>query len=190
MRQLHLDIVFDFFRALQVDAKIINIAKHQFKFFSLDALQVLLRQGEQQKYGFLILSGILRSCHYTDKGEARSKEYYFEGELSFLYSSWLTNSLANYQIEVLKNAEVIRIPLSLLNVKGWQSAKIELLQQQLLYKEAKEAFLLLNNPEERYLHLIQHFPNWVTSLNDAQLSSYIGISPISFSRIKRRLAKN
>ena len=122
-------------------------------------------------------------------GGERSKEYYFQGELSFLYSSWLTNTPANYQIDALSNAKVIRVPLNLLNMKDWQSAKIELLQQQLLYKEAKEAFLLLNTPEERYLHLIQNFPHWVSSLNDIQLSAYIGISPISFSRIKRRIAK-
>ena len=110
--------------------------------------------------------------------------------MTFLYSAWLTNTPANYQIDTLNKSEVIRIPLAILNSSNWQSAKLNLLQQQLLYKEEKEVFLLLKNPEERYIHMVKHAPKWLNSLNDIQLSAYIGISPISLSRIKNRIKKH
>ena len=51
----------------------------------------------------------------------------------------------------------------------------------------KETFLLLKNPEQRYLHLIEYSPQWITNLTNIQLANYIGISPISLSRIKARI---
>ena len=178
---------FDFFKQFGVEAETIKQISSELKFMVLEPSQVLLHQGESQKYGYLILSGVLRACYFSDTGSERCKEYYFQRELCFLYSVWLTNSPANYQIDTLNQSKVIRMPLELLTSKSWQPAKLNLLKQQLLYKEEKEAFLLLKNPEERYLHMVKHSPKWLNSLNNIQLSAYIGISPISLSRIKSRI---
>ncbi len=182
-----LEFFFDFFKKLGVEAETINEIGPELKFMVLESSQVLLHQGKSQKYGYLIFSGVLRACYFSDTGSERCKEYYFQRELCFLYSVWLTNSPANYQIDTLKPSEVIRMPLKVLTSKSWQPAKLNLLKQQLLYKEEKEVFLLLKNPEERYLHLVKHTPKWLSNLNDVQLSAYIGISPISLSRIKNRI---
>ena len=183
------DFFFKFFKNLGVEAEVIKKASSKVKLMELESSQVLLRQGENQQYGYLIISGVLRACYFSDIGTERCKEYYFQGEMSFLYSAWLTNSPANYQIDTLNPSKVIRIPLKILNSKNWQSAQLNLLKQQLLYKEEKEVFLLLKNPEERYIHMIKHAPKWLDKLNDIQLSAYIGISSISLSRIKSRIKK-
>jgi len=171
--------------------RIINAAiestKLTVKGYELTPGQVLLRQGEPQHFGYLIKSGTLRACHYGDEGNEFCKEYYFAGEFCFLYACWLTNSHADFQIEALTDATVVRLPLTLLETPSWQVVKMTLLTEQLLYKEAKEKFFLLNNPQQRYVHMAQHFPHWLTSLNDKQLAAYIGISPISLSRIKKRI---
>lgn len=179
----------DFFKQLDVEDQTIKQVGSELKLMILEPSQVLLHQGEPQRYGYLILSGVLRACYFSDKGIERCKEYYFQRELCFLYSTWLTNSPANYQIDTLKQSKVIRLPLEILTSKNWQPAKLNLLKQQLLYKEEKEAFLLLKNPEERYLHMVKYAPKWLGNLNDIQLSAYIGISPISLSRIKSRIKK-
>ncbi len=62
-----------------------------------------------------------------------------------------------------------------------------LLRQQLGYKERKEAFLLLHSPEERYRELCHTFPHWPMRLTQVQLANYIGISPVTLSRIRRRI---
>jgi len=157
------------------------------KSIKVEAGKVLLRQGDPQSFGYLIQSGVLRACHYGDEGSEFCKEYYFEGEFCFLYACWLTNSNADFQIEALTDATIIRLPLTLLDTQHWQLAKTTLLTEQLLYKEAKEKFFLVNNPQQRYIHMAKYFPHWLTSLNDKQLAAYIGISPISLSRIKKRI---
>ncbi|WP_237158078.1 Crp/Fnr family transcriptional regulator [Shewanella psychrophila] len=159
----------------------------QFKTMNVNAGEVLLLQGGEQKYAYFIVSGILKACHYGDSGSILSKEFYFQHELCFLYCSWLTQVPAKYQIESVEDTLLIQVPLELLSHVDWQSAKIALLSQQLIYKEEKEAFFLLNTPEQRYLFLVENRPLWVKKLNNIQLASYIGISPVSLSRLKARL---
>lgn len=148
---------------------------------------ILLRQGEIQSHVFFVVSGILKACHYNDSGSNLSKEFYFTNELCFLYSSWLTGQPAQYQIEVVEDALILQFPISLLSQPLWQAVKVSLLSQQLIYKEQKEAFLLLNTPEQRYCFLTEHRPHWVQELNNIQLASYIGITPVSLSRLKSRI---
>ncbi len=147
----------------------------------------LLRQGEIQSHVFFVASGILKACHYSENGNGLSKEFYFANELCFLYSSWLTGQPAQYQIEVVEDALILQFPLTLLSQPQWQTVKVALLSQQLIYKEQKEAFLLLNTPEQRYHFLTEYRPNWVRELNNIQLASYIGITPVSLSRLKSRI---
>ncbi|MFQ2040152.1 Crp/Fnr family transcriptional regulator [Aeromonas sp. s11] len=154
---------------------------------TLRAGQVLLAQGDKQEAAFYIETGIARACHYTRDGQERCKEFYFEGELCLLYDSWLTVSPARYQLEALTEQQVVRVPLTLLDEPAWQPVCMALLRQQLGYKERKEAFLLLHSPEERYRELCHTFPHWPARLTQVQLANYIGITPVTLSRIRRRI---
>lgn len=154
---------------------------------TLRAGQALLAQGAGQEAAFYIEAGIARACHYTRDGQERCKEFYFEGELCLLYDSWLTGSIARYQLEALTELQVVRVPLTLLDEPAWQPVCMALLRLQLGYKERKEAFLLLHSPEERYRELCHTFPHWPARLTQVQLANYIGISPVTLSRIRRRI---
>nr|WP_253819620.1 Crp/Fnr family transcriptional regulator [Vibrio rotiferianus] len=179
--------VIDYFSDMGVPPQTVEPLSTQFKLLSLNPSDILLAQGSQQDYGFFIMSGILRACHYGENGLERCKEFYFQDELCFLYSSWLQGMPAQYQIEAITAVEVIRIPLNLLALPSFSQAKVTLLQQQLIFKEQKEALLLLHTPEQRYQHLLQYWPHWLTKLNNIQIASYIGISPVSLSRLKARI---
>ncbi|MEI8602367.1 cyclic nucleotide-binding domain-containing protein [Shewanella sp. PP-Sp27a-2] len=102
--------VTDYFSEMGVPPKTVKSLSTQFRLFSLNPSDILLVQGSQQDYGYFIMSGILRACHYGENGLERCKEFYFNGELCFLYSSWLQGMPAQYQIETITAAEVIRIP--------------------------------------------------------------------------------
>ncbi|MCL1146294.1 Crp/Fnr family transcriptional regulator [Shewanella sp. 10N.261.52.F9] len=185
----HLSALSLFLTAQGLNQDAIDDALSQAKLKSVSEGQVLLHQGATQSDAFFIVSGIIKACHYNDKGNDLSKEFYFDNELCFLYDCWLTQSLPQYQLEAITPTQLIQLPLSLLDKPNWQTAKIALLSQQLIYKEQKEALLLLNTPEQRYLFLQQHRSMWVEKLNNIQLASYIGINAVSLSRLKARLAK-
>ncbi len=149
--------------------------------------EVLLQQGETQHAGFLILSGVLGALHASSDGGQKCKEFYFKDEFALLYGNWLTHSPALYQLKVIRQARVIKVPLSLMENADWQPIKQQLITQQLLFKEAKEAFLLLNTPEQRYQYLLDNKPHWLETLSLNEVAMYLGVSAISLSRIRRRL---
>lgn len=176
-----------FLSAMGLDAALSASLCQRLPRLTLRAGQALLAQGAKQDAAFYIEAGIARACHYTRDGQERCKEFYFEGELCLLYDSWLTGSPARYQLEALTELQVVRVPLALLDEPAWQSVCMALLRQQLGYKERKEAFLLLHSPEERYRELCHTFPHWPARLTQVQLANYIGISPVTLSRIRRRI---
>lgn len=75
-------------------------------------------------------------------------------------------------------------------LRKWRENKysiyLKLLEIQLMYKENKERFMLLYTPEERYLQFCNSYPNLLERLTDYQIAAYLGITPISLSRIKKR----
>jgi len=147
----------------------------------------LLQQGDEQDAGYLIISGVLGALHASSQGTQKCKEFYFQDEFALLYGNWLTKTPALYQLKVIRDAELIKVPLVLFDSTDWQAIKYQLISQQLLFKEAKEAFLLLNTPEQRYQYLLDQKPHWLEQLSLNDVAMYLGISAISLSRIRRRL---
>ncbi|WP_394192722.1 Crp/Fnr family transcriptional regulator [Pseudoalteromonas atlantica] len=148
---------------------------------------VLVQQGDVQDYGYLIVQGVLGAIHDDIDGGQKCKEFYFKNEFALLFANWMTSSPAFYQLKVINEASVIKVPLTLFEQAQYQLIKQQLIEQQLIFKEAKEAFLLLNSPEQRYCYLLKHKPHWLAQLSLSQVAMYIGISPISLSRIRKRL---
>lgn len=155
----------------------------------LPAGSTLLAQGQRQQQFYFISNGIARACHYSQSGQLRCKEFYFEGEFCLVYDAWLMQAASRYQLEALTDLQIIRLPLSWLAQDDWQPVREQLIARQLLYKERKEAFLLLNNAEERYRQLLQDFPHWPQRLSQQQLANYLGMTAVSLSRIRQRINK-
>ena len=76
---------------------------------------VLLQQGDEQDAGYLIISGVLGALHASWQGAQKSKEFYFQDEFALLYGNWLIKTPALYQLKVIRDAELIKVPLALLD---------------------------------------------------------------------------
>ena len=175
----------DSYAVLARDLKLKLGEQYPIKQFSRDT--VLLQQGQKQRFGYLIINGVLGALHSTADGSQKCKEFYFKDEFALLFANWLADTDAFYQLKVIKAATVIVVPLSLFEQSKWQDIKVKLITQQLIFKEAKEAFLLLNSPEQRYRYLLLQKPHWLAQLSLIEVAMYIGISAISLSRIRKRL---
>ncbi|MGD8204227.1 Crp/Fnr family transcriptional regulator [Pantoea sp. FN0305] len=150
---------------------------------------VLLRQGEQQGNIFFLLQGIVRAVHVLPDGTERVKEFYFAGEYCFLYLSWLARVPSRYSLQAIAPCSYQQLPLAYLDTSEGAELADALLRQQLIYKERKEEMMLLHAPEKRYAYVLEHFPEWSKRLTQRELANYIGITPVSLSRIRQRINK-
>ncbi|UUM30362.1 Crp/Fnr family transcriptional regulator [Vibrio japonicus] len=148
----------------------------------------LLHQGQVAEEIFFLLEGICHSAYLTDKGKEFSKEFYWESDWIIGFESLIKQQASPYLLESLTPCTLVALPVETLRI--WREQKhsvyLKLLETQLMYKENKERFMLLYSPEQRYELFCQHYPDLRERLNDYQIAAYLGITPISLSRIKKR----
>ncbi|AXN32258.1 Crp/Fnr family transcriptional regulator [Vibrio coralliilyticus] len=155
----------------------------------LPTRHILLHQGQLADEIFFLIEGICHSAYLTDKGKEFSKEFYWEHDWIIGFESLIKQQPSPYLLESLTSCVLFSLPVETL--RQWRSQKhsvyLKLLETQLMYKENKERFMLLYTPEERYELFCQHYPHLPERLTDYQIAAYLGITPISLSRIKKRM---
>lgn len=161
----------------------------------LAAGEVLWRVGEQQEYVYLLQQGLMYAYFITSEGKSVCKEVYWERDLVFGFRSLLSNTAYPFSVIALEDSELLQI--SKLDYLNWterhpehQRFHLSVVSEYYMYKESKEEFLLLNTPEQRVALFYQTYPDLIRRIPQHIIASYLGITPISFSRIKKRLGLN
>nr|WP_295929025.1 Crp/Fnr family transcriptional regulator [uncultured Dyadobacter sp.] len=143
----------------------------------------------------LVIKGIFR-IYYRDPETENDKNLFFFSENQFVVSfrSFISRSPCWYFIEAMEDSEVVFISYKDLNGlyesnRNW--AKFGRLLAELFFSYAQtrtEEFMFFSN-EERYLRLLEEHPNIVERIPAYHISSYLGITNPSLSRIRKRIGK-
>lgn len=155
----------------------------------LPTRHVLIHQGDMAEHVYFVVHGLCHACYLTPEGKQFSKEFYWEKDFIIGFEGLVKQQPSPYLLESLTPTVLLSLPIT--QLQQWRAEQhplyFQLLETQLMYKENKERFMLLHSPEERYQLFCQSFPDLKTRLADYQIASYLGITSISLSRIKKRL---
>ncbi len=141
-----------------------------------------------------ILSGSFRFYIIKD-GIEISNYFCFKGELISSYKSFLKREASFINIEAMEDAEVIcfsHASLQKLVNDVRITYKMEhfgrLVAEYLVccYEERVISFVT-QSPEERYLELLDKQPDLMQRIPQYYIANFLGITPVSLSRIRRRL---
>jgi CRP-like cAMP-binding protein len=158
------------------------------KELQLPTRHILIHQGEAPQHCYFLLDGLCHACYLTDSGKEFSKEFYWEVDWMIGFESLIREQGSPFLLESLTPVHLLTFPIECL--QAWRAPAhplyLHLLETQLIYKERKERFLLLHTPEEKYHLFKQLFPVLLERLSDRQIAAYLGITPVSLSRIKKR----
>ncbi len=153
---------------------------------------VLLPQGEMASEFYFLLDGVCHAGYLTEQGKVFSKEFYWEGDWVIGYESLVTGQPSPFCLETVSACQMLALPISVLQC--WRAERrsiyLSLVEGQLLNKEQKERYMLLNTPQQRYQQFCRNYPDLLARLSDYQVAAYLGITPISLSRIKKRQMLN
>lgn len=151
-------------------------------------------EGKRANEVGFVLSGNMRHF-YTKEGEEKTTYFYFEGHLVAAYISCITGAPSELSIEALTDCSVLVFRYSDLLRLYDQSHKWErfgrLLAEYLaIGLEDRMKGLLMLSPEERYIQLLQSNKQKILErIPQHYISNYLGITPVSMSRIRNRLMK-
>lgn len=179
---------FDQFNEVEIDAIVDHTQVETFKKGS-----IILREGDICRTCFFILKGCIRQFQLV-KGEEKTTEFFTEGQAAVLYSSYLDQTPSQYHLSCVEDTILTTGTREQEQKLHREYPRLEsmifALMPQDLYK-AQERISLLGNhpPEERYRILLKRRPELMNRVPLQQLASFIGVTPESFSRIRKRVAQ-
>lgn len=159
---------------------------------SLNSNQFLWHAHQAQRYLYVLKAGLLFAYFETSEGKSVCKEVYWENDLLFGFRSLLLNLPYPFSVKAIEDSTLYRIPRErylavVANQADWQAFHLSVVSEYYMYKEGKEEFLLLNTPEQRVALFFRTYPELLHRLPQHIIASYLGMTAISFSRIKKRL---
>lgn len=150
----------------------------------------LLKTGETCKGIFFISKGYCRSFYNKD-GRDINTMFYFEKDFAVNIKSLAANTASAYAIQACETLSAVKFDKAKLIEAYSLSHEIETLGRKLLeisaakQEEHTDLFKLLN-ARERYEFLQKSQPEFLQRVSLTQLSSYIGMSRETLSRIRGR----
>jgi len=155
--------------------------------------QYLLQEGDVCKYVAFVEKGLLRSYTVNDKGQEHITQFAYEGWWISDQFSFLTGEPSTYNIDALEDCELLLLSKSSEDQLLERIPKFEryfriLLQNNLIATQKRLASTLSQTAEERYNELISVCPDTLPHrIPQHMLASFLGITPETFSRIRRQL---
>jgi len=165
------------------------------KIQSFEAGECLIKAGQLRKEVFWIQKGLVRAFRINEKGEETTTMLRWENQPFASPHLILFNQPAQQYFETLEATTVFRLDHERLQGIIDANPKLEANRTHILQGVLKEAleridsFVLLS-PEERYLDFIRTKPDILNRVPNKYLASVLGITPVSLSRIRKRIASN
>lgn len=156
--------------------------------------EYLIKEGQTRKEAFLIRKGLVRSFTITAKGEEITTMFRWEDQPVASPDLILFNQPATQYFQALEPTEVLKIDYDKIQEIIEKNPKLEANRAIILRNILKEClqridtFILLT-PEERYLNFIRTKPDISNRVPDKYLANVLGITPVSLSRIRKRIAE-
>ena len=155
--------------------------------------EILLKQGEIAKYGYLVRSGCLKSYTLDSAGK--------EHIMQFAPEAWVISDLDSFTnkvpslvfIEAIEDCEIL--PISNSDFKDINSLEKEVVveiankyRNNLIASNKRIIGLLSATAEQRYIDFTETYPTLVQRLPLKLIAAYIGVTPEYLSDIRRQIA--
>lgn len=152
----------------------------------------LLREGERWQHLWWLERGALRLYYLDREGQAANKNFYLDGAMVWPITPALREQPVHFWVEALEPSRVWALPWSdwsadVMGFAPWQALEHRVLAALLQDKMAREHAFLQLSATERYLALRAEHPDWLARLPLRHLASWLGITDVALSRIRRRL---
>ena len=156
--------------------------------------QLFAEEGRVSTEVAFILDGMFRQF-YTKDGDERTTYFFFENQFLSAYISCLTGKPSLITIEALSDSTYISFPYAVLHElfeqrMVWQKFGRLIAEYLTIGLEERMVSLLLLSPEERYLDLLEGGKKKILErVPQHYIANYLGITPVSMSRIRNRILR-
>lgn len=154
--------------------------------------EALLRAGDRWSSLLWVESGALRLFYLDRQGQAANKSFYLDGDMLWPLTAALATQPVNFWIEAIAPTRAWLLPWqawqeAAAGWPAWQALEHRIRGVLLDDKMRREQQFLQCSATERYQDLCAQRPDWLARIPLRHLASYLGITDVALSRIRRRL---
>jgi len=159
------------------------------KAFKKDA--VILKEGQVAQLCYFVLKGCIRQYYLVD-GVEKTTNFYTEGQPVTPYEGTFKRSPSKYYLACVEDT-IVTTGTPEDEVAFFQKfprlepASRMAIEEELGKTQDALSTYILSSPEERYLNLLKTRPDLLDRVPQYQLASYLGVTPESLSRIRKRV---
>jgi CRP-like cAMP-binding protein len=165
--------------------------RHLIKELTIPAKTILLNEGEVSKNAYFIKEGCLR-LWFNNKGKDITFQFFFENEGVSSMESFRSGEPSLFTIESIEPSIVYVISKKnyekiFLNDPQYSTIIQDAIFRRLAHYSRLFMSYIKNSPEERYRELLKNSPHIIKRVPQHYIASYLGITPVSLSRIRNRV---
>ena len=154
--------------------------------------EMILRAGEVENYMYFLVEGVTRIFQFQNDIEYTLR-FNFPITPFNSYASFITQSPSLINVEALTNVKVLRMSyhdMQSLYEESKMAERVGRRMIELLYvqREIKELQMHSKTAEDYYCEMLNTNDSLVQHIPQKHLASYLGITPESLSRIKKKIA--
>lgn len=154
-----------------------------------------IRQGDRPERIAYVVHGVFRSYINTEDGNDITKYFYLEKSILFSYAAYIQKTGSSSSIQALEDSEILTANMANLEkaldsdpaLANLFKAKLD---EVMIMKDRQVSSFKLLNSTDRYRQFLVDYPGLENRVKQYHLASYLGITPVSLSRIRRKLELN
>lgn len=152
---------------------------------------ILIHQGDIPDKCYFVLRGCVRQYSLDETGKEVTFNFYTEEQSITIFNHHSTDKSSKYSLSCLEECVLVVGDLSSEQDMYDTHPVLEMMTRKMIEANIGEinddfANFISSKPEERFEALLKKRPNLINRVPQHQLASYLGITPESLSRIKKR----
>lgn len=153
---------------------------------------VLIEQGDVPNACYFILKGCVRQYSIDEDGREVTSNFYIEEQAIAVFNHHKPNKSSNYSFVCVEDSVLVVGDLGKEKEMYNKHPQLETMTRRMIeenFSEVQEEYaaFIASSPEERVKTLLLKRPTLIDRVPQHQLASYLGLTPESLSRIKKRI---
>jgi CRP-like cAMP-binding protein len=152
--------------------------------------EILSRPNSIPNEIFFINKGIIRVLITDNEGVEHTIHFALENQFIADYSNFIQKQTSIYSLQTLEETEVVILPRTAIewgyeNLTDGQKMGRLIAEYYFIYQDDRIKNLYVRTPKQRYDNITDVFPNIHNRVPQHMIASYLGITPIHLSRLKK-----
>lgn len=161
----------------------------------VDAKTMLTREGQVADEIYFIHTGLARLYYTTENDDQITAFIFSENLFASCLESFVQQIPSTQNLETLEPCSLLVLTRDGLErlydlVPKTNIIMRKVMEQRFISAQRLLSSYILSSPQERYELFAQHYPNLLQRVPQYILASFLGITPVSLSRIRKRISRS